>query len=107
MRATRLMLCCLVLLASTAAIAQTTSPLRGTVTSGGKGLPGVTITISSPNMQGPRTTVSGDNGGYQFSGIPPGEYKVQFDLSGLQKTTKSASLILSQTARADADLKVS
>ena len=58
-------------------------------------------------MQGTRTTVSGDNGGYQFSGIPPGEYKVQFELSGLQTTTKRASLSLSQTARADADMKVS
>jgi len=101
------MLCCLVLLASTAAFAQTTASLTGTVTSEGKGLPGVTITISSPNMQGTRTTVSGENGGYQFSGIPPGEYKVQFELSGLQTTTKRASLQLSQTARADADLKVS
>ncbi len=106
MRATRIMLCCVLLLASTAAIAQTTASLTGTATSQGKGLPGVTVTISSPNLQGTRTTVTGENGGYQFSALPPGEYKVQFELSGLQTVTRKASLQLSQTARADADLKV-
>src|SRR5258708_17083669 len=107
MRASRVILCCLVVVASTAAFAQARASLAGRVRLEGKGLPGVAIAISSPNMQGTRTTVSGENGGYQFSGIPPGEYKVQFELSGLQTATKRASLQLSQTARADADLKVS
>src|ERR1700682_6408208 len=78
MRATRVILYCLVLLASAAAIAQTTASLTGTSTSQGKGLPGVTVTISSPNLQGTRSTVTGENGGYQFSALPPGEYRVQF-----------------------------
>lgn len=107
MRATRIIiLCCLVLLISTAALAQTTAALTGTATSQGKGLPGVTVTLSSPSMQGTRTTVTGENGGYQFSALPPGDYKVVFELSGLQTVTKKATLQLSQTARTDADLKV-
>src|SRR5258708_39232519 len=39
MRATRSILCCLLLLASTAAFAQTTASLTGTATYQGKGLP--------------------------------------------------------------------
>src|SRR5436190_3998112 len=88
------------------AFAQTTASLTGDVTTEGKPLPGVTVTISSPNLQGTRTAVTGENGGYSFSGMPPGEYKVTFELSGLGTITKTARLELSQTARVDAAMKV-
>ena len=93
-------------LIAASAFAQTTASLTGQVTTDGKPLPGVTVTISSPNLQGSRTAVTGDNGGYQFSGLPPGDYKVTFELSGMGAVTRRARLELSQTARADADLKV-
>ena len=86
--------------------AQVTAELTGSVTSDGKPLPGVTVTISAPTMQGSRTAYTGENGGYQFSGLTPGEYTVHFELSGLAPTTQKVSVKLSQTARADADLKV-
>ena len=89
------------------AFAQTTASLTGQVISDGKPVPGVTVTITSPNLQGARTAVTGDNGGYQFSGLPPGDYTVKFELSGMSAVTKKARLELSQTARADADLKIS
>src|ERR1700758_3716671 len=88
------------------AFAQTTASLTGQVTTEGKPLPGVTVTITSPNLQGTRTAVTGDNGGYQFSGLPPGDYTVTFDLAGMSTVTRKARLELSQTARADAALKV-
>src|SRR5207253_7176749 len=48
-----------IMLVSVGAFAQTTATLTGTVTTEGKGLPGVTVTVSSPNLQGTRTTVTG------------------------------------------------
>ncbi|HJT18577.1 MAG TPA: TonB-dependent receptor, partial [Thermoanaerobaculia bacterium] len=93
-------------LCTAAAYAQTTASLTGQVTTDGKPLPGVTVTIASPNLQGTRTAITGDNGGYQFSGLPPGDYNVTFELSGMTTVTKKARLELSQTARADAALKV-
>src|SRR5690349_21064610 len=90
-------------LIAASAFAQTTASLNGDVTTGGKPLPGVTVTISSPNLQGTRTTVTGENGGYQFSGLPPGDYKVTFELSGMATVTRSARLELSQSSRADAE----
>ncbi|MGZ4779149.1 MAG: TonB-dependent receptor, partial [Thermoanaerobaculia bacterium] len=92
---------------ATSAFAQTTASLNGQVTSGGAPLPGVTVTVKSAALQGARTTVSGDNGGYSFVALPPGSYTVSFDLSGMSTVTKTVQVGLSQTARADADMKVS
>jgi hypothetical protein len=97
----------LVLVAAVPAFAQTTASLTGTVTSEGNALPGATVTITSPNLQGTRSTVSGEAGGYQFSALPPGDYTVTFELSGMEKVVRKAQLQLSQTARADANLRVS
>src|SRR5687768_11113126 len=96
----------MLLMVSTTAFAQTTSSLSGSVTSEGVGLPGVTVTISSPNMQGTRDTTTGDGGGYSFGSIPPGDYTVRFELSGLATVSKRVQIGVGQSGRADADLKV-
>jgi hypothetical protein len=94
------------LLIGGAALAQGTSgSLVGTVTSSDAGLPGVTVTLSSPALQGTRTTVTGEGGAYKFFGLPPGDYSVQFELEGMQKVTKKTRVTLTQTSREDADLK--
>jgi hypothetical protein len=96
----------LLLLIGGAAFAQGTSGnLIGTVTTEGNGLPGVTVTISSPAMQGTRTAVTGDSGGFNFASLPPGDYTVTYELSGLQTVTKKLRVNLSQTSRGDADLR--
>src|SRR5438128_7247966 len=92
-----------VMLVSVGAFAQTTATLTGTVTTEGKGLPGVTVTVSSPNLQGTRTTVTGGNGDYNFPSLPPGSYTVSFELEGMQKATKRTTLKLAETARVDAE----
>jgi outer membrane receptor for ferrienterochelin and colicin len=97
----------LLLLASFALFAQTTASFTGTVTSEGVGLPGATVTISSPNLQGTRDTVTGEGGGYSFAGLPPGVYTVTFNLEGMQPVTKTVTLSLTTAGRVDADLKVS
>ncbi|HSP13627.1 MAG TPA: carboxypeptidase regulatory-like domain-containing protein [Thermoanaerobaculia bacterium] len=84
-----------------------TGSLTGTVTQDNSPLPGVTITISSPQMQGTRTAVSNEAGGYNFGALPPGDYTVQFELQGMQTQKQTAHVGVAQTARADAAMKVS
>ena len=98
----------LLLLAAVPLFAQfTTGTLIGTVTTtDGNALPGVTITINSPALQGTRTTVSGDAGGFVFPALPPGLYTASYDLEGFQHVTQHVTVSLAQTARADASLKV-
>jgi carboxypeptidase family protein/TonB-dependent receptor-like protein len=85
----------------------TTGALTGTVTSNGSPLPGVTVSVTSPALQGMRMTSTGEAGGYNFPALPPGQYDVRFELSGMQTLTKRARVELATTARTDADLKVS
>lgn len=72
----------------------TTGQLSGTVTSDGQPLPGVTVTITSPNLQGTRTYTTGANGEYVFKYVPPGVYSVSFELSGMKTVVQTASVEL-------------
>src|ERR1044072_6550739 len=97
----------LAVLVAMPAFAQTTTTLRGEVTSGGAPLPGATIPVSSQNLQGTRNTVSGANGDYNFAGLPPGDYTIKFELSGMGSVTEKRRLALAQDMVVNADLKVS
>src|SRR5438309_1595967 len=87
--------------------AGTTTPLSGTVITEGKPLPGVTVTVSSPSLQGTRTAVTGEAGGYNFPSLPPGEYTATFELAGMGTTRKHVTVNVSSTSRADVVMKVS
>ena len=98
----------LLLLVAAGAFAQgTTGALTGTVSQSGANLPGVTVSITSPKLQGTRTTVTNEQGDYNFPAIPPGAYKVTFSLSGLTDVVKNAQVNLVETTRLDADMKMS
>ncbi|HEU4520667.1 MAG TPA: TonB-dependent receptor, partial [Thermoanaerobaculia bacterium] len=58
-------------------------------------------------MQGTRTAVTGEGGGYNFGSIPPGEYSVRFELEGMTPVTKRVQIGVGQSGRADAALSVS
>jgi outer membrane receptor for ferrienterochelin and colicin len=85
----------------------TTGTLTGTVRNDGAPLPGATVTITSPTMQGARTAITDVNGNYNFGALPPGDYAVRVELSGMATVTKMARVGLTQAARADADLSIS
>ena len=76
------------LLASSTAFAQvsaTTGSINGKVTDNSGGvLPGVTVTASSPSMQGTRTDVTNEAGEYRFPAVPPGTYKLVYELGRLR-----------------------
>jgi hypothetical protein len=92
--------------ATLAQTAGTTAVLSGIATTDGKPLPGVTVTVSSPSLQGTRTSVTGDGGGYTFPALPPGNYTVQFTLEGMQTVTKKVELSLAQPAHVDAEMRM-
>jgi carboxypeptidase family protein/TonB-dependent receptor-like protein len=95
-----------ILLVGTSAFGQITSNLTGRVTMDGNPLPGVTVTISSPQMQGTRTAVTDVNGNYNFTAIPPGQYTVRFEMESMQSVSKPAHVGLGQTGRADAEMRL-
>ena len=69
------------------ASAQTTnrSGIEGKITdASGALLPGVTVTISSPTLQGQLASVSDVQGEYRFTALPAGTYTVSFELAGFQ-----------------------
>ena len=58
------------------------------------GLPGATVTVSSPALQGVRTTVTDINGVYSIPGLPPGEYIVKFEMDGMSTVERHAAIPL-------------
>jgi hypothetical protein len=69
-------------------------------------LPGVTVTVASPALQGERTTITDENGHYVLRGLPPGPYTVTFTLQGFSTTTLRARVDLGQQADLDAQLAI-
>jgi len=98
---------CLLLLAPIV-VAQTTGTIEGTVTDqNGGALPGVTVEITSPNLQGQRTATTGNDGRFRFVSVPPGSYKVTANLSGMGTAAKNATVTLDSTATVNLQMQVS
>ena len=77
------------LLTSGAAAQTTTGTISGRIVdSQGLALPGVTVTVAGPNLQGTLTAVSAENGDYIVPRVPPGTYTVTFELSGFERQQK-------------------
>jgi outer membrane receptor protein involved in Fe transport len=102
----RLLTAVAVLLIAVSAFAQTTGSLTGRVTMDGNALPGVTVTVSSPNLQGTRTTVTDVNGNYNFGALPPGEYTVRFEMESMSTVTRTTRLGVSQRGAVDAEMRL-
>ena len=96
----------LVLLLSATLSAQTTTgTISGRIVdSQGLALPGVTVTVTGPNLQGTLTVVSTENGDYIIPRVPPGTYSVNFELSGFERQQKAATVALSQALTLNAAL---
>lgn len=82
-----------------------TGTLTGTVhLPDGSGLPGATVTISSPVLQGTRTQVTGNSGDYVFKFLPTGDYKVDIALEGMKPMTRYATIGVGGAAKADVSM---
>ena len=60
-----------------------TGTISGHVTDpDGLAVPGATVTVASPVLQGQRTTTTSSNGDYIIPFLPAGEYELTFELQG-------------------------
>jgi len=95
------------ILVAASALAQglPTASVTGRVTSEGAPLPGVTVTVRSPNLQGTRSAMTNDAGLYVFHLLPPGQYTVAFELSGMHTVQRKAVLAAAASERIDVSLQ--
>ncbi len=81
--------------------------LTGRVLNEGQGLPGVTVTVKSPNLQGTRTAVTSINGDFILPLLPPGDYNVTFTMSGFQTVTRQVKLSAAQSTPVQISMGIS
>jgi Carboxypeptidase regulatory-like domain len=72
----------------------------------GLSLPGVTVTVSSPSLQGTRSATSDINGNYVLRGLPPGQYAVAFELQGMAPKIQKTVVELGRTMSVDAEMAI-
>ena len=79
-------LAAVLLLASSSVLrAQTTGRIQGQIVDAqGAVVPGATVTITSPSLQGSLTQVSDAEGQFRFLSVPPGRYSVKAELSSFK-----------------------
>jgi hypothetical protein len=68
-------------------------------------VPGVTVTVTSPSLQGPRTAVTDATGLYTVAAVPPGQYQVEFQLSGFAPVSQQTTVPLGLTVELDVVLR--
>jgi hypothetical protein len=92
-----------------AAFAQQPASIYGTVTDeSGAVLPGVTVVVSSPALQGgSRTTVAEGNGEYRVTPLPIGIYDIEYTLEGFRTVSrKDIRVTVGFAARVDVAMSV-
>jgi len=82
-----------------------TGSVSGTVTGAGKPLPGVTVQASSDVLPKPRSTVTGSLGEYRLPALPPGTYRVLFNLRGFATESRSFPVHLQRDSVIDVEMK--
>src|SRR5215217_7508131 len=97
----------LALTAGAAAAQVPTGTISGRVLDqGGDGVPGATVTATSPNLQGERSVVTSMYGDYSIPLLPPGDYTVAIELSGFQTVMRRTPVAPTQTVSLDVTLTV-
>src|SRR5690349_2971182 len=95
-------------LAFAQAVNARTGAINGRVTDASDAvMPGVTVTITSPQQMGARTAVTDSDGTYRFNAVTPGDYTVVFELSGFSTVRNEGIRVsLGFTATVNTELKV-
>ena len=102
-----ILLSLLTLVAPAFAQGEQAGAIRGRLTSSdGLALPGVTITVESPALQGTRSTASDVNGNFAIPGLPAGDYSVKLELQGFATQDRHVTVPLAAAAVIDAALAV-
>jgi len=89
---TALILTCL--LTGAAFAQQTSGTINGRVSDeSGALIPGVEVALTSPAIQGEKTTLTDEAGNYRFLLLPPGVYTVTYQLAGFQKLVREGIIV--------------
>ena len=56
-------------------------------------IPGVSITLTSPAIQGERTLITDEGGNYRFQSLPPGTFAIKFDLPGFKTLVREGIIV--------------
>ncbi|MFA9566466.1 MAG: carboxypeptidase regulatory-like domain-containing protein, partial [Acidimicrobiales bacterium] len=84
-------------------VAQTSgSNLTGRVIFQDGGMPGVTVTVTSPALQGTRATTTNAQGDYLIKALPAGEYNVRFESATFATLEHDVKMSTSQPRTLDA-----
>src|SRR5512138_1723734 len=88
------------------AFGATTGTFFGAITdSDGSALPGVTVTITSPVLQGSRTATTNAAGEYNFPLLPPGEYRAEYTLASFETVVRTGVVVnLDQSTKVNVTL---
>jgi len=84
------------------ASAQMGSELKGRVIFDNAPMPGVTVTLTSPALQGQKAAVTNAQGDYIFKALPAGDYKVRFELASFATLEYDVRMSTSQPRALDA-----
>ena len=74
----------LLLLATRLEAQRTTGDLLGVVRDASERPAGRHVSVVGPNIPGPQTTITSENGTYRLGNLPPGTYVLTFELSGFR-----------------------
>ena len=97
-----------IVLAGGQTVGATTGSINGKVSDTSSAvLPGATVTIMSSTLQGLRTDVTDAEGGYRFAAVPPGDYRITYELPGFATLVREGVRVgLGFTATINAEMKV-
>jgi carboxypeptidase family protein/TonB-dependent receptor-like protein len=68
-------------------------------------VPGVTVTATSPALQGPRSAVTDREGLYAFRALPPGTYQLSFELAGFATLMRNAVVPLGSVIETNVSMR--
>jgi outer membrane receptor for ferrienterochelin and colicin len=72
----------------------------------GLALPGVTVSVRSPSLQGSRSATTSPNGDYLVPFLPAGEYSVTFEIAGFERLEEKVRMQVAEQVPLDAHLKL-
>lgn len=110
-RAAACVLVCGLLAAASPAMAQSVASgsISGRVSDeSGATMPGVSVTLTSPALQLPQMlATTGTDGAYRFVDLPPGLYRIRYELSGFNTVVREdVRLNVGFAARIDINMKI-
>jgi outer membrane receptor for ferrienterochelin and colicin len=103
--------CTIALALASAVVLEAQTTPTGTITGqvvdqGGLPMPGVTVAVTSPALQGTRSTTTTGSGAFILPFLPTGDYTVTFTLQGFQKVERKVRVAVTETVPVNAQMAV-